>query len=80
MRPNRNEPVVEERRHSGYIVSIGGRPPGWNAEYRTTDRALPPKRRTSIDYQRRLDQLERRNRVVDLMHLDLHRHEEAGAK
>ena len=72
MRRNRDEKVFEERRYSGYVVSIGGRPPGWNAEYRSTDRALPPKRRSSIDYQRRLDQLERRNRVLDLMHLDLH--------
>jgi hypothetical protein len=50
---------VIERRNSGFIVSLDGRPPGWKAEYRSVQRAVapPPWRRSATDYQQAFDGL-----------------------
>lgn len=62
-----SERTTIERRDSGFIVSLGGRPPGWKKEYRSLDRtpSPAPRRHSAADMQERFDRLEARMRETD---------------
>jgi hypothetical protein len=51
--------LITERHSGGFVLSVGGRPAGW--EYRAAHRALPPapkRRRTMAEIRARIDELE----------------------
>jgi hypothetical protein len=53
--------TIEERRHGGLVLGIGGHPAGWLREYRAAHRALPPapkRLRSMPEILARIDELE----------------------